>query len=664
MNTTVAFSAALLEASAAGTVGANISSAITAIFIFFVFSGLFFGLTRGMYKTAIRCIVIVAVAIASFYTITYMSQYLHDMLTGHDLQDIIVRIWPGYTDMVPADIQSIINSFDPITVERLLVMIVTIVLVPILFILVFLVYKLVSMLVYFLLSGLFRAGGRKSLISVIMGGALGAAQGAFIAGVILLPIAGMASTIGEMRSTLIADKREDVSAQIESIYVDYIDDITGNAERGIPANPVLEAIGGFGAIDVFRDMVTVPVGDDDVDMREEVKVVAEIAADCVPLFNEDFNWMKLGDEQKMALSSILADVGEDEYTANLVSGVLRGFAKASAAGGFELGIEEPMNGFIKEFIAIFETSDKDNVTKDLETFLNVYFVLSDFEVLTFFDGSENAAGLKVEDLLTEEKDGKTIITHIIDTLSANDRTKGIVTALTKFSLQIMADAVGNMLPEGMDAEVLYDGVREGMTDVLLDVNNPDIPEEEKKEVVKDTLNQTLVNAGVLTEETPLDDEIMSNIADHVITEFAGKEELTDDDINGAILSYFTKYGVEGLPDGVNPDDIPEGDYGDILDDILGGGGNQGGNDGNDDNNDDGNNDDGNDDGNGNVPEIPEGVNPDDILGNLPEGVDPDDVLGNLPEGVNPDDILGGLTGGQGGNDNGGADEGADEDEAA
>ena len=70
MNTTVAFSAALLEASAAGTVGANISSAITAIFIFFVFSGLFFGLTRGMYKTAIRCIVIVAVAIASFYTIT------------------------------------------------------------------------------------------------------------------------------------------------------------------------------------------------------------------------------------------------------------------------------------------------------------------------------------------------------------------------------------------------------------------------------------------------------------------------------------------------------------------------------------------------------------------------------------------------------------------
>ena len=143
---------------------------------------------------------------------------------------------------------------------------------------------------------------------------------------------------------------------------------------------------------------------------------------------------------------------------------------------------------------------------------------------------------------------------------------------------------------------------------------------------------------------------MSNIADHVITEFAGKEELTDDDINGAILSYFTKYGTEGIPDGVNPDDLPEGDYGDILDDILGGGGNG--------NNDDadGNGDDNNDGGNGNIPELPEGIDPDDI----PEDINPDDLPGDL------EDILGGLIGGGSGNDGGndGADGDADEDEAA
>lgn len=656
MNTTTMFSAALLDAAAGGTTGSDISSAITAIFIFFICSGIFFGLTRGMYKTAIRCVTVAAVAILSFYTITYMSQSLHDMLTGHNLEEIIVRIWPGYLDVVDAGIREIIASFDPITVERLLVMAVTIVLIPILFSLVFIVFRLVSMLVYFLLCGLFRARGHKSLGSAILGGALGAVQGAFIAGVILLPIAGMATTIGEMREELIADKRPDVSEQIESIYVEYIDDVL--------TNPVLEAIRGFGTNDAFADMVTVPVGEEDIDMREEVKVVAEIAGDCVPLFDPDFAWTRLGDDQKMALSAILADVGEDDYTANLVSGVLRGLAKATSSGVVDLGIEAPMDEFIKAFIAIFETSDRNNVTKDLETFLNVYFILSDFEVLKFFDAGENEAGLKVEDLLTEEKDGKTIITHVIDTLSANDRTKSLVTALTKFSLKIMADTVGNILPEGMDAEVLYDGVREGMADVLLDVNNPDIPEEEKKEVVKDTLNQTLVNAGVLTEETPLDDEIMSNIADHVITEFAGKEELTDDDINGAILSYFTKYGTEGIPDGVNPDDLPDGDYGDILDDILGGGnGNDGDDDGNDDGNDDGDN--------GNIPELPElpeGVNPDDI----PEGINPDDI----PEGINPDDledILGDLIGGGSGNDNGGdnnggddngGDDAADEDEAA
>ena len=598
------FSAALLDAAAGGTIGADISAAITAVFVFFIFSGLFFGMTRGMYKTAIRFITIVAVAVAAFFTITYMSDYIHEMFVGKSISDLLATYWVGYEEVLDDTTRQVIASFDAATVERLLVMIVTIVVIPVLFILVFLVYKIVSMLVYFLLCGLFRAGGRKSLASVILGGVVGAIQGAFIAAVILLPVAGIANTVGELKDTIYDGKREDVVETIDMIYTDYADDII--------ANPVLDMIEKFGAIDIFADMVTVPVADSNVDMREEVKVVAEIAADAVPLFDGGLSWTQLNEQQKTTLTAILADVGEDEYTANLISGVLRGLAKAYKTGEFDIGIGAPMDEFVDTFIALFETSDKTNVTKDLETFLNVYFILSDFEVLKFFDASENEAGLKVEDLLTKEMEGKTIITHVIDTLSANDRTKALVTELTKFSLKIMAETVGNLLPEGMDAEVLYDGVREGMTNVLLDVNNPEIPETEKKEVVKETLNQTLIDAGVLTEETPLDDEVMSNIADHVITEFAGKEELTDDDINGAILSYFTKYGTEGIPEGVNPDDIPGGDdLSDIIGGILGGGGSGEG--------DDANGGEGDDENGGTVPELPEDFNPDDyedILGNL------------------------------------------------
>ena len=631
MTTTTMFSAALLEASAGGTIGADMSSAITAIFVFFIFSGLFFGMTRGMYKTAIRFITIAAVAIAAYFTITYMSDYIHGMFVGRNISDILATYWIGYEEVLDENIRHIISSFDAATVERLLVMIVTIVIIPILFILVFLVYKIVSMLVYFLLCGLFRAGGRKSLGSVIMGGILGALQGAFIAGVIFLPVAGIANTVGELKETIYEGKREDVVETIDMIYTDYAD--------GIIANPVLDMLTQFGAVDIFADMVTVPVADSEVDMREEVKVVAEIAADAVPLFDDGLSWIQLNDQQKATLTAILADVGEDEYTATLISGVLRGLAKAYTVSGFDIGIGPPMDEFVDKFIELFETSSKDNVTKDLETFLNVYFILSDFEVLKFFDASENEAGLKVEDLLTKEKDGKTIITHVIDTLSANDRTKTLVTELTKFSLKLMAESVGNLLPEGMDVEEIYDGVREGMTNVLLDVNNPEIPEEEKKEVVKETLNQTLIDAGVLTEETPLDDEVMSNIADHVITEFAGKEELTDDDINGAILSYFTKYGTEGIPDGVTPDDIPEGgDLSDIINGILGGGGN-----------DDENKDETEGEENqGTTPELPEDFNPDD----LPEDFNPDDYK----------DIIGDLIGGGGDGNDGDEDDGDEGDE--
>ena len=139
-----------------------------------------------------------------------------------------------------------------------------------------------------------------------------------------------------------------------------------------------------------------------------------------------------------------------------------------------------------------------------------------------------------------------------------------MTEFTKFSLKLMADSVGNALPSDVDTEKLYEDVKTGISGALDAVNDETLSTEEKKESVKNTINDTLVESGVMTEENKIDDDIMDSITDYVVENYQGKTELSDEDINNAILHYYEAYANSGtiptLPDGSqlpDLDDIPD-----------------------------------------------------------------------------------------------------------
>lgn len=544
MNTAF-MNAALLEAS---TVGSTISGAITAVAVILILLGVLLGMKRGMYKTTLRILTVVASSFIAYWVIEGVTDYLHGLFVGRTLEEIITGVWPGYTTAVAENLRNIINSFDAVTVERIIAAGTVILILPIVFTLVFIVAKLLTTILYFIIRSILRLGGINSPVSSLLGGFLGALQGALITGVILLPIAGLAGMAEEAREPLIADKDPAVAEKITNVYVNYLDDIC--------ANSTLKTIRSLGGDAIFSDMTTVTVGDEEVDMQKEAIVLVEIVADGAPLM-KDFSWAELRPEDKKAMSAILSDVGDDDYTANTVAGVLRAMSVANRVGAFSFGFEYPFNEFMDEFIQIFADSNRENVEADLETFLNVYFILNDYQVLSHFAGglSEGSA----ESLLSQDADGDSVVNKIIDTLSANPRTKGLVTSLTKFSLKLMAESAGNLLPEGMDAEQVYEDVKLGMNDVLEKVNDESITPEEKHEVVKEEINNTLISSGVITEDTPISEEAMDSLTDYVMENYVGKEELTDDDINNAILAYYTKTGKEpGTP--INPDDINPDDF--------------------------------------------------------------------------------------------------------
>ena len=525
------------------SIGGTISACITWGAIAILVISILHGMSRGMYKTAIRIITLGLAVYLTYHLTEMITGILHDMFVDQTVEQIITRVWADYSTVVSEKIRGIINSFDATTMERLVAAATVIVAMPVVFVAVFYILKILSMFVYYLLHAIFRVGKKNSMVSKLMGIMLGIIQGAVVIWALLMPVAGLAGLAEEAKPVITHDKDEAVVERVNDIYENYIDDVTSNV--------FIKLVRGFGADHMFSSITTVTVGDESVDMKKQAIVIANIVADGYPLMDGSTSWTDLSDSDKNALLAILDDVGSDEYTAEIIAGVLRGMVRAHGSGYFDFGLEEPLNTFLLDFIKVFENADASTVKEDLRTFLDVYFILNDAGVLSHFGGGESASA--AEELLgATDAEGNKVITKIINKLSENPRTSALVTSLTKFSLKLMAESTGNLLPEGVDADKIYDDVKVGMQDVLLNVNDASIPEEEKHEVVKESLNNTLIESGVVSADAPLSDDAMNSITDYVMENFAGKEELTDEDINNAIFSYYNQYGI---PEGVNPDNV-------------------------------------------------------------------------------------------------------------
>lgn len=545
---------ALLNGTA--SIGAYISISIPLFIVISAISGLFFGLSRGFGKTVLRLITVAISAVAAFFVVLWLYDFVDGWFAGKTLTEIIVSIWPGYTSATEAGVQQIIASFDAVTAERLVMMVTAIVAAPSIFLAIFYLLKLLTFVIYAIFAGILGfVKSERNVFSTIFGGVVGAAQGVLIASVALLPTAGFLGLAADMRAELTSrDKPEDTVAMIEEVYVTYLDEVINSETVGILRT--------YGGDFVFEKMSTVTIDGDVVDMREETKSLAEICIDGMPLTNE-FNWMQPTEIQKEALRAILADLDGDQFHASIIAGLLRGVSNAICTEAFPLELDEPFLGFAMQFIATFTTSSADNISEDLSTFLEVYFTLSDANVLAAFDPATSEGLDPTELLIATDENGNTVINNVITLLNDNPRTRPIVTALTKFSLQLMMDNFPTVegLPEDVDIEEVYEDVKAGVNDLLSTVNNPDATPEEKKADVATSLDTTLKENNIA-----LDQEIVDSIADHVVENFEGVEELTDEDINNALLQFYDAYAKSqngGEPE--IPDDLP-----DNLDDILGG----------------------------------------------------------------------------------------------
>ena len=542
---------------AKGTIGSQISVGIFALIGVCAVLGAYFGATRGFSKSVIRLFTVGASLVCSLLLVKTISKVIVSKATvsGSDntVEGLLSSYFPGFVDSVPEMIKPLLSEMDAGTATIFIMMLVAIILTPILFILFFYILRFATFFLYELLAGL--AGVisyGKSIASMIGGGCIGLLQGVLIASVVIIPISGLCNVADEAREPLIGQS-EEPNAYIELAYDSVIDDLADN--------PVFDLVDKFGGSVAYKTMITVNINDEAKDMGDECVGAVKVLSNLIPFINSDsgFDWKHPSDTHRQALEGTVEDLGDNDLLASLISDVIRGAAKSAQNGSIPINLSGAAKTLIDDLMVMFSTTTKDTIAGDLDVIVDVYFIMSDRKMFDTLTSGDPEAVRHL--LIDKDESGETAVDALLNRLNAYERSHPIVTSLTKLSFAMMQDAMGF----DSDTTEIYENVKDGMKDVLNHNKSDYATEEEYKAEVSKDLDKVLAD-----NELNVDEDTKQIMVDYIADNYGDHEgEITDKEINDALLSYYKAYAdalAKGeqppLPDGSLPEGtVPEGGEG-------------------------------------------------------------------------------------------------------
>ena len=118
-------------------IGAYISLGIYGFVLLCVLLGMLFGLKRGLFRTLVRIITIIVAAVITVLLILWIFNSIDGWFAGKTLPELIRSIWAEYDTALDSATRSLIESFDAVTAERIIMMVFALVAVPVIYIILF-----------------------------------------------------------------------------------------------------------------------------------------------------------------------------------------------------------------------------------------------------------------------------------------------------------------------------------------------------------------------------------------------------------------------------------------------------------------------------------------------------------------------------------------------
>ena len=490
----------------------SLTTVITVIFFVLVIFGALKGLRRGFMRQMVRTITIIASAALSFVAFTGISDKITAFLDGKTVGDVMAEL--GVAQTTDTAYMALISGFSTEALSGVFHIFFALILLPVLFTTGFFALSAIGEVLHVILSAILGfKKSKNSFITRILGMALGSLQGVLVAAILFFPVANGAAIVSEI---------EDTSNQTVS-------EITSVAKE-ISDNPAISFTMKFGGNALAEKFATTDLDGEKYDARDAAKLFIEIYSNANEL--QGFTYTLPSENDKAIINEMEDKLFSDTFVKKTVSGILSELAIANNEGRINISLDEPFNEMLKSVISVFMDSTSENIEPDMQTILNVYFILADSGALE----AVTEGGADVREIFTSDDGEGTVISRVIDELSDNERTKPITTMLAKLTLSIMSES----LDLGVDAEATYNTVVDCLTDIT--TIDPTLSEDEYTEAVADIINDTLASEGVNIE---LDEEIVDEMAKYVYDEYRGAD-ITEDAINDILLSYFEAYANKSV----------------------------------------------------------------------------------------------------------------------
>ena len=126
-----------------------------------------------------------------------------------------------------------------------------------------------------------------------------------------------------------------------------------------------------------------------------------------------------------------------------------------------------------------------------------------------------------------------VINGFIDLIKSNERTKHLVTSITKLSISMLKN---DLTADSEQLDVTYDNIKNDVSEILSTDESDYKTKYEYIDALAGRLDEILTDNGI-----DLSDDTVRTIAEYVDENFAGKTELTEEEFNDIILSYYNAH---------------------------------------------------------------------------------------------------------------------------
>ena len=524
-----------------GTVSAYIALGAIGIVVLLAIFGALKGLHRGVARQGVRVVTIVASVFIALFVTLFINNHLIARFDGMTVSEALVEFnLAEQVNAMEAPLPDIINSFDMKTLQSVIALPLGLFIAPIIFILVFVLVSALLWIVHAIGCGMLGLSHKKNNIATRLTGlALGAVQGAFVGVVMLVPVISLCNMM-EATVNEIGEPNDETETAIIEFYDENV--------RDVVESPLISLASKCGGNALSAKLATVKVNGEERDVRDALPTAISIYSAITKLAETDYT--NFDEDAKNDIREIIDLIGEDKTISSLMAAVISGMAHSLAEGDIPIESEEPFTSLLNSLFAVLETTTADDVSEDLTTITNVLFILSDAGVLEL--DSEDAVDL----LTAKDENGNTIVDKVITELNSNERTKVLVTQLTKVTISLMMNATTENSSSEINIDEHYDEMKNGMNSIVTLKKDEFETEEEYHEAVVENLSTTLTNSGI-----ELEDDVIDSMATYIAENHGEKEEeLSDEEFNDILLNYYDAY-LEYQETGKLPPEIDQNQNG-------------------------------------------------------------------------------------------------------